>query len=250
MTDGRRSSRHSWVVLCDFDGTISRLDGTDALLQAFALPGWEPLEARWQAGDLTALDCMRGQIALLAVSAQELVRFASELPLDETLPEFVAACAGRGFPVVVASDGLDQLILPALVRLGLSELPVSSGVLHRVAGDRYELTAPAASARCMAGSVTCKCAIANRLSEQPSGPRRKVLVIGDGRSDFCAATNVADFVFARGSLLEHCRQSAIACLAFESFSEAARLLVQLNDLDAASNKPPSPQRIQEPWLQT
>jgi hypothetical protein len=39
----------SWAV-GDFDG-VSRIDGTDALLQHYALPGWRDLEARWTSGE-------------------------------------------------------------------------------------------------------------------------------------------------------------------------------------------------------
>lgn len=28
-------------VFCDFDGTITRVDATDAVLDAFALPAWQ-----------------------------------------------------------------------------------------------------------------------------------------------------------------------------------------------------------------
>ena len=51
----------------------------------------------------------------------------------------------------------------------------------------------------------------------PRGPRGPLRVlVGDGRSDFCAAAH-ADVVFARASLLDHCRARGIRCVPFETF---------------------------------
>ena len=32
-----------WVIQCDFDGTISVVDVTDAMLERFARPGWREI---------------------------------------------------------------------------------------------------------------------------------------------------------------------------------------------------------------
>ncbi|MEO8223534.1 MAG: HAD-IB family phosphatase [Gammaproteobacteria bacterium] len=244
----------SWAVICDFDGTISLKDGTDGLLQRYGLPGWEALEARWVAGEITSLECMRGQIALLEVSAPEFARFAADLPVDEHFPAFAAACARRAFPLVVASDGLDQLIHAALGRLNLPEVPVCSGRLETVGSGRYQLGISPAEPHCPTGGVTCKCAIAAKLAGQDAKSPRRILLVGDGRSDFCVAANVADLVFARGKLLAYCTYNGIPFIPCNSFDEATRLLGQLADTSqGAATAPPTDhhpsQRIQEPWLQ-
>jgi 2-hydroxy-3-keto-5-methylthiopentenyl-1-phosphate phosphatase len=43
-------------------------------------------------------------------------------------------------------------------------------------------------------------------------------VVGDGRSDFCAA-NSADYVIARGALVEHCRAAGKRHATFDTFDE-------------------------------
>ena len=235
----------SWAVVCDFDGTISRIDGTDALLQQYALPGWQDLEARWTSGEITALECMQGQIAMLRVSSPQLEQFAAALPLDETFASFVAACARRGFPLVVASDGLDRIIQTALGRLGVKQTEVCAGRLEALGHDNYRLAKPADLPPCPSGGVSCKCAVATRLVQQPGPVRRRILLVGDGLSDFCVATHAADFVLARGKLLAHCHERGVPCLSFSSFTEAASLLGLL---------PPAGQRIDPPstaqhWLQ-
>src|SRR5438105_2768469 len=36
------------AVFCDFDGTITQIDGTDAVLERFALPEWRDWESLWR----------------------------------------------------------------------------------------------------------------------------------------------------------------------------------------------------------
>ncbi|HTD28681.1 MAG TPA: phosphatase, partial [Xanthomonadaceae bacterium] len=54
-----------WIILCDFDGTISVEDVTDSLLERHAHPDWMRLERRWKAGKIGSHDCMAGQIGLI-----------------------------------------------------------------------------------------------------------------------------------------------------------------------------------------
>jgi 2-hydroxy-3-keto-5-methylthiopentenyl-1-phosphate phosphatase len=49
------------------------------------------------------------------------------------------------------------------------------------------------------------------------------ILIGDGRSDFCAAGCV-DLVLAKGALLDHCRAAGLPHMAFADFDDASRLL--------------------------
>jgi 2-hydroxy-3-keto-5-methylthiopentenyl-1-phosphate phosphatase len=48
-------------------------------------------------------------------------------------------------------------------------------------------------------------------------------MIGDGASDFCVA-EAADFVFAKGKLIAHCRAKEIPHAAIHGFADALALL--------------------------
>ena len=56
--------------------------------------------------------------------------------------------------------------------------------------------------------------------------RRRVLLIGDGASDFCVASE-ADLVFAKHRLIEHCRSAGIAYVPVTGFADALDLLPTL-----------------------
>ncbi len=82
------------------------------------------------------------------------------------------------------------------------------------------LGCPFSEPDCATRAATCKCTVA-REGRSPNAP---LLVIGDGRSDFCVAAQ-ADFVFARGKLLDFCRERGLPHAAVTNFVEAREQLV-------------------------
>ncbi|KAB7770561.1 MtnX-like HAD-IB family phosphatase [Xanthomonas maliensis] len=218
----------SWSVLCDFDGTIGLQDVIDTLLERFGLPGWQALEAQWQAGLIGSGECMRGQVALLDMSAEQLEAHLATLQIDPAFPRFAAAVAARGLPLQVVSDGLDQPIRVMLSRHRLEHLPIAANRLCSTAQPRqWLLQSPYQAKDCGAG--TCKCAQIRQARERP---QQRVLLIGDGASDFCGAAR-ADYVFAKRRLIDHCRLRGIPHSPIADFTEALALLPALLDGDLA-----------------
>ena len=210
-----------WTVVCDFDGTISDFDVTDDLLARFALPEWEQVEVEWKAGRISARECMARQVALLRVSRAALAAHLDTIAIDPTFHGFVDECRQRHLPLRVVSDGLDFSIERILRRHNLGRLPVLANHLVCTGPTTWALEFPNGRNGCRAGSGTCKCAIA-------AAPRRRVLLIGDGRSDFCLARS-ADFVFAKNRLTDYCVSQNIPHRAFERFADLRCLLSELLD---------------------
>jgi 2,3-diketo-5-methylthio-1-phosphopentane phosphatase len=211
-----------WTILCDFDGTIAVDDTTDTLLERFARPGWEALEDDWRAGRIGSHDCMAGQVALLDMDRVELDAHLAERAIDPAFAAFVKAAHSGGVHIEVLSDGLDYAIRTILGRNRLDWLPVTSNRLEPVGARNWRLAFPNASATCRVASGTCKCARADVARTS----HKRVLLIGDGASDFCVA-EAADFVFAKGKLIAHCRARDIPHAAIDGFADALRLLPQL-----------------------
>lgn len=220
MNDDEKMTRPApraghWVVQCDFDGTIALDDVTDSLLERFGRPGWEALESAWLRGEIGSRACMQGQVALLSMNEAEFLAHLAGLALDPQFAAFAAAAAARGMPVQVVSDGLDRAIATLLARHGLAQLPVFANRLLQQDERSWRLETPHAHPDCRRASGHCKCARA--AAEQ--GAARRVLYIGDGSSDFCVAPR-ADFVLAKDSLLEHCREHRITHHPIEGFGDA------------------------------
>ena len=206
-----------WVVLCDFDGTIALEDVTDSLLMRFGRPGWDRLEAQWREGLIGSLECMAGQVALLDCSADELDEHLAGIAIDPDFAAFAEAVQTRGWPLLVVSDGLDRAISRILAREGLSHLAVMSNRLVQRGPRRWQLDFPHRAAGCASG--TCKCRFA------AVAPAR-VLMVGDGASDFCVAGR-ADISFARKRLLEHCLDHGLPHRPVANFRQALACLPEL-----------------------
>jgi 2-hydroxy-3-keto-5-methylthiopentenyl-1-phosphate phosphatase len=153
------------------------------------------------------------------MSRAELDAHLAERAIDPAFAAFVKAAHGSGLHIEVVSDGLDYAIRTILGRNSLDWLPVTSNRLESAGERAWRLAFPNASATCRVASGTCKCARASAVR----GARKRVLMIGDGASDFCVA-EAADFVFAKGKLIAHCRAKEIPHAAIHGFADALALL--------------------------
>ncbi|MBS0506765.1 MAG: MtnX-like HAD-IB family phosphatase [Proteobacteria bacterium] len=209
-----------WTIQSDFDGTISLEDVTDTLLTRFGRPGWQELEDAWERGEIGSRECMKGQVALLDMSEDELRAHLDGIAIDPGFAGFVRAARAHGVPVQVVSDGLDYVIRHILGRHGLGRLPVFANRLVRTGERAWRMDSPWASARCGRASGNCKC---QRLAAEQSSSGARVLYVGDSTSDFCVSGE-ADFVLAKYKLIEHCERHGIAHQPFTDFAHATRLL--------------------------
>ncbi len=223
-----------WHVFIDFDGTISRADSTDSLLERFADPAWKAIEAQWQAGLIGSRQCMTQQVALLRLSETALQDFIGEIDIDPAFPTFVAACHALDLAVTVVSDGLDRIVGGVLARSGLAGLPVRANALIAAGDQRWQLNSPHWWGGCRSAAGTCKCRVAANFGFGRRLDRELRLLIGDGRSDQCLAEE-ADFVVAKSALVPFCRGRNIPHLAFAAFGDVLALPALLAD--------PSPEAI-------
>ena len=209
-------------VFCDFDGTITRVDATDAMLEAFALPAWREWETRWVRGEITSQECLARQIELVQADRDMLIEFAGDLPIDEGILTLHRHCTEQGIPLTIVSDGIDLLIEAVLRRHGLLQLPVFSNHLRWDDRGRPTLSFPFAEKECDSGAGTCKCSLTLPADPQSSRP----VYIGDGRSDQCVSGKMQT-VFAKGTLLDWCERTGIPCIPFKTLAEVAdRLFIQ------------------------
>jgi 2-hydroxy-3-keto-5-methylthiopentenyl-1-phosphate phosphatase len=228
-------------VLVDFDGTIAKVDTTDALLEQFALPAWHGIEDEWKAGAIGSRECMVRQIDLVRATPAAMDRFIASIEIDPDVPAFIDDCQRRGFEVTVVSDGLDRTVRAVLGRHGI-DVPIRANALRHIGGDRWALTFPHARTECRALSGNCKCATPDRATAALR------VVVGDGRSDFCVSER-ADFVLAKSKLIEHARTRNLPHATFGSFAEASRKLQLWAEQPTSSVRPiatqlNSPRRVQ------
>ncbi len=205
-------------IFCDFDGTISQGDATDALLERFASPRWRAWEALWQSGAISARECLTAQVALVRVDRASLVQFIRGISIDDAVITLAKQCAEMRIPLTIVSDGLDCIIKGVLHHHGLSHVPYFANRAVWHAPDRLSLSFPHAEPGCESG--VCKCRLTRRAGA-PSAHQR--VYIGDGRSDFCVVQQM-DHVYAKGALIEWCQRQHIS---FDPFTSLDQVVTQL-----------------------
>ena len=158
------------------------------------------------------------EAALLATAAAQ--------PHDPGFVPFVRRAQAAGIPVEIVSDGFGYFIRPALVALGVGELPV---VTARTTfdGRRASIEFPNGHPTCL---VCGTCKRQRVLAHRAAG--RRVVFIGDGESDRYAA-GYSDIVFAKRSLERICLEAGWP---FRRWTDVPR------DRDVAGRDARGPQR--------
>lgn len=205
-------------IFCDFDGTVSRRDTTDFVLAELAEPAWRDVEALWEAGVITAAECMRRQIAMIGGSDADLNAVLDRVELDPDFVGFVRWAEENGFPLTILSDGVDYFISRLLARAGLSRLPIVANKLVGRPGHRG-LDQPWSRDGCAGGSGVCKC----QSVLAPALRADATIFIGDGPSDYCVSGRV-DLLFAKGRLADYSAARGRAFFRFETFADVTATL--------------------------
>ncbi|ACM38631.1 MtnX-like HAD-IB family phosphatase [Agrobacterium vitis] len=210
-------------AFCDFDGTISKQDVTDLVLERFALPEWTDIEQQWEAGEINSAECMRAQIRLLQAYRHEIDRFLGEVEIDAGFPEFRRFCLQNHIRLTIVSDGVDYFIRRVLSHHGITDIEVvANRMLEPSCGNPtvFDLDHPFASQNCVTGSGVCKCNVIR------SGDADHIY-IGDGRSDFCVSSHAAKLIFAKSKLAVHCQENRIPFIAYRDFTDITAALKTL-----------------------
>ena len=205
-----------FFVAIDFDGTIVAQDVTDAVILRFSRPGWEIAERMWAEGKIGSRECLSIQISLLSASINEILNYIGVLRIDPSFPAFVTFLRTAAIPFAIISDGFQEFIKRVLENSGFNEnLPVIANRMQETQTG-LEAVFPHSKEQCSSG--TCKCAAAAEI-----GGGLPVVLIGDGRSDFCLARNAA-YVLSKGKLSAFCAENAIPGQPFKDFSDAASII--------------------------
>lgn len=211
-----RTCTNRMEVFCDFDGTITLVDATDAVLETFALPAWREWERRWVYGEITSQECLSRQVALIRADRDTLIRFAGDLPIDEGIVALDRQCREHNIPLTIVSDGIDLLVEAVLRRHGLLHVPVFSNHIRWDERGIPSLSFPFSVDECESGAGTCKCALTLPRGRSTLG----TVYIGDGRSDQCVSAKMQT-LFAKGTLQQWCDTRGITYLPFETLTDVA-----------------------------
>ncbi len=201
---------YPYSIAIDFDGTVTDVDVVDAILSSFARPEWRAIEDLWERGVIGSRQCLETQMSMVERPLEQLFRLVDGFSIDPSFVPFCRFLQKRAIPYAIVSDGFQVFIDRLLKKAGLAGVPVLANILRDERGMR-KLLFPYSEPGCK--SANCKC---NAVSELSKG--RALIVIGDGRSDFCLADKAAH-VYAKNKLIDYCREREIPHTGFDRFSE-------------------------------
>jgi len=217
------------ILFLDFDGTVSRRDAVDLILENFASERWLAIEEEWRAGRIGSRDCLRAQMSLVRASSSQLNALLESIELDDGLHALLETCQQRQMTTHIISDGFDHCIrrilacgaqqYPALFDL-LREVRICSSQLQPAGEKTWRTDFPYFPRACSHGCATCKPGLM-RLLNRTGAP---TVFVGDGLSDRYAVAE-ADIVFAKKSLARYCDEQEIEYHAYENLNEVAARLI-------------------------
>lgn len=205
------------AILCDFDGTVARDDVGNLLFQKFADGDkCKNVIDLWKQGEISSRECLEKEAELARASRDALNLFIMERKLDPYFKDFVDFARRRKMEVVIVSDGLDYYIEKMLLRTGLADIDFYANKLRlndhslRVRFPYYDMMDCQSCGNCKTFHM-----------EKYKAEGYFVVYVGNGLSDRCPS-KYADCVFAKGELLDFCRENDVDSIAFDNFRDVER----------------------------
>ena len=209
------------LLVTDFDGTLTRRDFFQLVVEAFAPAALAEFWDGYRAGRYSHFEALRGIFASIRASEAEVRRVVACAELEPELTVWLERLESAGWEVVVASAGCEWYIRQVLADGGAG-LVVHANPGRFEEGKGLLMEAPTGSAYYCPLTGIDKAAIVRAGLDAG----RRVAFAGDGYPDVEAARLVrADLRFARADLAEALRREGLGYRPFERWAEVARGLL-------------------------
>lgn len=206
--------KNEMIVVCDFDGTITKKDTINDFLDNFADKSWQDVEDDWIAGKISTCDAMELQFRTIKnITREKFDNFFKTVEIDDYFEKFYLICKEKGIKLVILSDGFEYFIQRVLDKFGINDIEIYSNHFEFNAGN-FIIEFPYKNSVCKRGAGTCKCAFIQKFRNS----YKKIIYVGDGASDFCPSSQ-ADLLFAKNRLFEYCEKNSIPCIKYTDFNE-------------------------------
>lgn len=198
------------TIFIDFDGTITRKDTCEAMVEAFAAEGWREINEKWERKELSTKDCANETFKLFKAGLDEVSELMETIEIDDSFKDFLHFCREMGYKVYILSDGYDYCIEAVLRKYDLCVPYYANKMIYN---HIFTIECPHYNESC-GNCGTCKTKLMTALTQKGS----QAVYIGDGYSDTCPATH-ADVVFAKKNLYEYCLEKGIIAIHYDTFAD-------------------------------
>ena len=211
------------AILIDFDGTITKKDSNDLLVEKLLSNQTEELSQREE--DLNFMDFFSSLFNEIKITEEEYLEFMlKEVELAQGFYEFYKTAKSKNIPLAVVSGGFANGIVPFLNQYGIKGMDVYANKLNfegeTVTIEYYHNIDDC----CDIGSCgNCKVMHYERYKNEGY----KVIFIGDGITDRSVASK-ADIVFAKDGLLKYCNDNNLNCIHWNDFDDISKFIFDEN----------------------
>jgi 2-hydroxy-3-keto-5-methylthiopentenyl-1-phosphate phosphatase len=194
------------IILSDFDDTAADQNVATLLMSRFApldasgAPlNWQDMHRQFLGKGLTLKEYQETAFSGLHLNREQQAEYVrQQASLRVGFKELVNFCLKDNIHLAINSYGLDFYVEALLKEHGFHHIPIySTETVISSNRTAFRYTFPREGCEAWGN---CKC----RVVEGYQAQGHQVIYAGDGISDICPASK-ADFVFARSSLLEFCR---------------------------------------------
>lgn len=207
------------AILIDFDGTITKRDTNDLLVEKQLNTQIKNVIKKKSGSNF--IDFFGSLFNEIKITEEEYLEFIlNEIELTRGFIGFYKNVKSCNIPIAVVSGGFENGIKPFFNKHGIEDVDILANRLifdgNDVKIDFYHNIADC----CDIGYCgNCKVLHYERYKKEND----KVIFIGDGITDRAVA-NKADIVFAKDGLLEYCKDHNIDCIPWEDFDEISNFI--------------------------
>jgi 2-hydroxy-3-keto-5-methylthiopentenyl-1-phosphate phosphatase len=192
-------------LVLDWDGTCTEVDSLHMVLERFGdREIFDRVERKLLAGEMSYRELMEAEFATVSAPLDEVVAFlVAEARLRPGFHELAA------LDPVILSSGFRELIEPVLAREGVELEVRANSIDAQPGGWRIRWRDDA------------ECPVCGDLCKRRGLPPGRIVFVGDGYSDRCAAL-AADRVFARDGLAAYLEEVGHPFEGFDDLGDVLR----------------------------
>lgn len=203
------------IIVCDFDGTITKKDSLYNFFNSYASKKWLEVEKLWKEGKISSKNCLMEQFGLVNNLDKNLIdNYLKTVEIDDYFKDFLDFINQKKIDFIIVSDGIDYFIKKILNNHGIKNLKIISNKGYFENG-KFKISFQNSNNDC--SCACCKCKVVNDFKQIYD----KIIYIGDGYSDFCVSRKVG-YIFAKNDLLKYLEEKEIKCMQYKNFKEVIR----------------------------
>ena len=213
---------NEYVIVSDFDGTITLEDSNVLLVKVFGNAENALIEADFRSGLIGNREAFVRHFDVMRITLREYNGLIDDnIRMEPEFDRFLEHVNRRGVPLFIVSAGFHQAVERVLGGVRLQGVEVYA---NELSGEPY-ITPVFMTREPVCDKTTGPCGNCKRdclkMIRKKSG--RKILYIGDGITDRCAIGE-SDLLFAKDALAEYCDVQGLPYTPYNNFDDIASRL--------------------------